>query len=60
MKKPFVLLKGPRDYFVLGLSICLCVFALYLFFKPQKTVAVFSQTEQGLPKSFYGLLERSV
>lgn len=56
MKKPFFVLKGVGDYLKLLLCIILCLSALCLFFRPEKSVAAFSNGGQESPKSLYGLV----
>ncbi len=56
MKKPFLMLRGVGDYLKLALCLVLCIYALYNLFKPESSVAVFSQGDGGGINSFYGLL----
>ena len=56
MKKPFLVLKGAGDYFKLALCITLCLSALCLFFRPQKSVAAFSDGVHNTPRSLYSLV----
>lgn len=56
MKKPFIVLKKTGDYFKLLLCLTLCLSALCLFFRPEKSAPAFSDGSQVASKSLYGLV----
>ncbi|MBE6692908.1 MAG: hypothetical protein E7586_06275 [Ruminococcaceae bacterium] len=56
MKKPFLLLRSVGDYFKLAFCLILCIYVLYNILTPERSVAVFSQGDNGGINSFYGLL----
>ncbi len=57
MKKPFLLLKNPKDILKLWFCIALSLSVLMLFVAPDEAVTVFAQNEAA-PKSLFGLLSR--
>lgn len=56
MKKPFVLLMGKRNIAKLFVGVILVLLACGLFIGEKEAVAVFSQNQEGVPNSLYGMV----
>ncbi len=59
MKKPFILLKTPKDVVKLCLTLALCAAAVFLFFADNTSIAVFSDGG-GRTNSLYGLVSNII
>lgn len=59
MKKPFVLLRRPKDIVCLAIAVALSVMALFLF-KQREAVTSVGGEGQFAPVGIFGLMERNL